>query len=228
MKRDYLYGTEYTLKQNRGMYHFNSDTELLGRFLIVNQDDNVLDIGCSSGALMLYAADGHPSSVCGIDLFEEVTACAKENMIYNHVEAELITGRVQDLKDRKFSLIVCNPPYFSSKNKDLVSANPYKAAARHEEYLNPDELFEAVKRLLSDHGRFCMVHRAERLSSLFDTAQRYGLACTRLKIAYETAGRNAKSAAMEFMKTKDRQLVIEPPAYMDDRDTFALRGGDSK
>lgn len=228
MKRDYLYGTEYTLKQNRNMYHFNSDTELLGRFLIVKNDDSVLDIGCASGALMLYAAYGHPSSICGIDLFEEVTACAEENMVYNHVEAELLTGRVQDLKDRKFSLIVCNPPYFSSKNKNLVSVNPYKAAARHEEYLTPDELFEAVKRLLSENGRFCMVHRAERISSLFITAKNYGFLCTRMKIAYEAEGRTAKSAAMEFMKTTDRLLVIEPPAYMDDRDTFALRGGGSK
>ena len=56
MKRDYLGGTGYTLEQKKEMYHFNSDTELLGRFVQVKKTDSVLDIGCASGALLLYCA----------------------------------------------------------------------------------------------------------------------------------------------------------------------------
>ena len=52
MKRDYLGGTGYTLEQKKEMYHFNSDTELLGKFVQVKKTDSVLDIGCASGALL--------------------------------------------------------------------------------------------------------------------------------------------------------------------------------
>jgi tRNA1(Val) A37 N6-methylase TrmN6 len=224
MKRDYLNGTDYTVEQKKGLYHFNSDTELLGRFVIVKRNDTVLDIGCASGALLLYCAKHHPSSLCGIDLFDEVIESAGENLAYNGVEAELIKSRVQDFKGRKFSLIVCNPPYFNTKETSLINPNPYLAAARHETFLKPDELFASAQRLLADQGRFCIVHRASRIHELFETASAYGMRCTRMKIAYYAHGKTAVSAAMEFRISQERQMVIEPPAYMDDRNTFDERG----
>ena len=42
MKLDYLNGTNYTLYQPEDMYHFNADTELLGRFMDVHRKDSVL------------------------------------------------------------------------------------------------------------------------------------------------------------------------------------------
>lgn len=224
MKRDYLNGTEYTLLQKEGMYHFNSDTELLGRFINVRRDDTVLDIGCASGALMLYAAKHQPQSLTGIDLFEDVVQSAKENCAYNHVEARLICGRVQDLCDCSFSLILCNPPYFETVNEDLVSKNRFLAAARHEKYLTPDELFAAVKRLLTDQGRFMMVHRASRIHEIFEIASKYGMRCVRMKLAYESEGKQAKSAVMEFRFSSRAQMFIEPPAYLNRRETFDERG----
>ena len=224
MKRDYLGGTGYTLEQKKEMYHFNSDTELLGRFVQVKKTDSVLDIGCASGALLLYCAKQKPVSLCGIDLFEEVIDSARENLAYNHVEAELIQSRVQDFKGRRFSLIVCNPPYFNTADSTLINTNKYLAAARHEQYLKPDELFEAAQRLLSDNGRFCLVHRASRIHELFEKASAHGMRCTRLKIAYRTRGKVAVSAAMEFRLSPEREMVIEPPAYMDERETFDERG----
>ena len=149
MKRDYLNGTPYTMIQKEGMYHFSSDTELLGRFLTVRHKDTVLDIGCSSGALLLYAAVHQPASLCGIDLFDEVLDTARTNLEINGVEAELYKTRVQDFSGRQFSLIVCNPPYFNTEDPSLISANPFIAASRHEEYLRPAELFESAARLLN-------------------------------------------------------------------------------
>lgn len=224
MKRDYLNGTPYTLYQKEGMYHFNSDTELLGRFIEVKHSDTVLDIGCAGGALLMYANMHAPASLTGIDLFEEVIEQARENLAFNSVEAELITTRVQDFKGRQFSLILCNPPYFKTVNPELINENPVLAAARHEKYLSTDDLFASAARLMKDGGRFMMVHRASRINDLFETAALYGLRCTRMKIAYETEGRRAKSVAMEFRRTKQAEIRIEPPAYMDQRETFSERG----
>ena len=167
MKRDYLNGTPYTMIQKDGLYHFSSDTELLGRFMTVRRRDTVLDIGCSSGALLLYAARHNPASLCGIDLFDEVLDAARVNLEANGVTAELIKTKVQDFRGRQFSLIVCNPPYFNTGNPSLVSDNPLIAAARHEEYLTIQELFASVSCLLSDSGRFMMVHRTARIPEIF-------------------------------------------------------------
>ena len=114
MKTDYLPGTEFTLVQQDDMYHFNSDTVLLGRFMKAKQKDSVLDIGCASGALLLYASLHHPRQITGIDLFDEVLEQARENLERNHVRAGLVCTRVQDYRPaEQFDVIVCNPPYFA-------------------------------------------------------------------------------------------------------------------
>ena len=224
MKSDYLNGTPYTMIQKKDMYHFSGDTELLGRFLKVNHKDTVLDIGCSSGALLLYAAMHQPRSLTGIDLFEEVIETARENMELNGVEADLSVCRLQDFKGKQFSLLICNPPYFNTASLDLLSDNPVIQAARHEVFLTPDELFENSARLMADQAKLMIVHRASRIPELFEKAEKYGLRCVRMKIAYEAEGKRAKSAAMEFRRAQTAELFIEPPAYLNRRETFDERG----
>ena len=89
MKLDYLKGTNYTLYQPEDMYHFNADTELLGRFMDVHRKDSVLDVGCNNGALLYYAKQKNALKLTGIDLFENVIENAKENFIRNEVNADL-------------------------------------------------------------------------------------------------------------------------------------------
>ena len=81
MKADYLNGTEYTLEQPEEMYHFNSDTELLGRFMRLRRSDRVLDIGCNTGALLLYAAHQKAQDLTGIDLFDSVLRQAEKRNV---------------------------------------------------------------------------------------------------------------------------------------------------
>lgn len=225
MKYDYLNGTDFRMIRSR-YYRFNSDTELLGRFMKVRRKDSVLDIGCSSGALLLYAACRRPAALYGIDLFAEVIEEAAENLKNNHVSAELSVSRVQDFKGGPFDVIVCNPPYFRTGPEELKSRDQYARAARHEEYLTPDELFKSVKRLLKDNGSFCLVHRASRLTELILTAELYGMRPDRMRICYKTTGGDAGAVLLSFRFSKTVQLKTEPPVYLDDRNTFPeINGG---
>ena len=219
MKRDYLYGTQYTILQPEGQYHFSSDTELLGRFMDIRHSDDVLEIGCACGALLLYAASYQPRLLSGIDLFESTVEICRQNLEYNKVSAELYCTDVKDFRSRQYSAIICNPPYFRTKNRDLVSEDPILAAARHEQYLSAGDLFASVRRLLKDNGRFFMVHRASRMNELLNTAWNYGMCCTRVQFAYESLNKNAKSAAMEFRFSSYAEMKVLPPVYLDQMHT---------
>ena len=85
MKTDYLYGTDYRIYEPENMYHFNSDTEFLGRMIEAENGDAVLDIGTCTGALLLYASL-YTDNLTGIDLFEEVCVAARNNMAMNGVK----------------------------------------------------------------------------------------------------------------------------------------------
>ena len=223
MKTDYLYGTPYHLVQDKELYHFNSDTEFLGRMMQANREDFVLDIGTNTGALMLFAAM-HSDHVCGIDLFPEQIERARQNLAMNDIVGETYVSRVQDFVHDPFDVIICNPPYFNTKADHLKNDNMYKRVARHEEYLSPDELFAAVSDLLKEDGSFWLVHRASRRCELVETACGYGLYPALARVSYDHPNGVAKSIVMQFVKHPCTCLEAKP-AYMDDRDTFVFEAG---
>ena len=221
MKTDYLYGTTYKIYQPKDMYHFNSDTEFLGRMIETDKEDTLLDIGTCTGALLLYASL-HTDHLIGIDLFEEVCDVARENLAMNGVEADIVTGRIQDFNHAPFDVIICNPPYFPTKNDALKNDNPYRLAARHEDFLPLHELFESVRRLLKEDGTFYMVHRASRMEEIIALAGHYHLYLSKKRIAYDKPGGIEKSCVLAFT-LHEGEVIGYKPAYMNDRDSFAIK-----
>lgn len=220
MKRDYLHGTNYTIQQPEDMYHFNSDTELLGKYMIVHNKDSVLDIGCNTGALLCYASLSHPTCMVGIDLFPEVIKTAQDNLTYNNIQADLFVSSLQEFEHALFDVIVCNPPYFSTQVEHLKNQNPYIKAARHEEYLTTHDLCQHVSRLLKDNGSFFVVYRPDRMIDLLEEAKQSNLYAKRIKIVYASYHKQAKSILVHFVKNKNVHVCIEAPSFLDDRDSY--------
>jgi release factor glutamine methyltransferase len=81
---------------------------------------DVLDLGTGSGALALALASAHPSAqVLALDSSPEALALAQENAVA-HQLTERVEFRVSDWfaaveQDRRFSLIVSNPPYLAAE-----------------------------------------------------------------------------------------------------------------
>lgn len=226
MKLDYLKGTEYSIKQNEGMYHFNSDTVLLGNFIDIHCKDSVLDIGTNNGALLLYASKA--KQLCGIDLFEDVITLAKENLETNDVQAELHVCKLQDFKHEVFDVIMSNPPYFNTTNDSLKNENEHIKAARHEEYLTLSELVTHVDRLLKDNGTFYLVYRPDRLVEVIEECKKHHLTLSRLQVAYASKDKCAKSICLAFKKNMPSiQLKIDTPAFLDDAKSYVKGGEES-
>ncbi|MBF1118284.1 MAG: hypothetical protein HXL58_05515, partial [Solobacterium sp.] len=99
MKLDYLGGTEFLINQGDEFYRMNSDTELLGRFLRIKHQHRFLEIGCNTGAILLYASLRKPKELVGVDLFSEVFELTRQNLERYRVDAQLHACRIQDYKD---------------------------------------------------------------------------------------------------------------------------------
>ncbi len=212
---DYLYATPYRMKQGPDMYHFSSDTELLGRFLKLNSADRVLDAGTNNGALLCYAAMWNPASMAGIDLFPEVIALAEENLERNGIDAELKAVRLQDYMHEPFDVIICNPPYFTNPNEKLKKENHYLRAARHDDYLKPEELFSNSARLLEDGGRLNLIIPADSCRTFFSTAFENGFSLKRFCPVYTEKGGELRRVLLEFIRNPSASLEVQLPVYLD-------------
>ncbi|MBR2990593.1 MAG: methyltransferase [Solobacterium sp.] len=210
---DILPGTDLRMIQREGFYHFNSDTELLGQFLKVRHRETLLDIGCGSGALLLYASLQKPKAMYGIDVFEEVLESARENLAYNGTEAVLICSRVQDYRERRFDVIVANPPYFRTETEDLKNENIFIRTARHEDALPLEELFASVQALLEDKGRFYLVHRPQRLNEIMQCAQAQRMSVRTLCPVYKKQNGTIRSVLLEIVRGSHTECRITEPVY---------------
>ena len=199
MSFDYLPDTNIYLKQRKDMFRVNTDTHLLGNFMLVKKNESVLDIGTNNGALLLYASR-YTDDLSGVDILKEAIELAAFNMEYNGLNAKLYHMPIQDFNVGIYDVIVCNPPYFHTGKNGNKNENHFLMAARHDHYLTLDELFKAYKRLLKDNGRIYMVHRASYCMIINHYCNQYGFKITRMKIVYDENKDEAVSVLLEIRR----------------------------
>lgn len=112
--------------------------------LIVEPDDQVLDLGCGSGVIGLYAAD---RGACSVDLVDSnlyAIASSRENLsrLNIHNGRALVGDATKPVSDRHYSLIVTNPPFHTGLKVDTGNTIQF--------------ITQASQRLLSK-GRFILV-----------------------------------------------------------------------
>lgn len=210
----WLAGTDFVFQEPPECFHVNSDTYLLGTFLRLKHLDTVLDIGTNTGALLLYASLFQPRELYGVDINETAIHQAQINLNQNHVQAQLFTMPVQQLDIPAVTAIICNPPYFDSRQ--MMKAGDI-GRARSDESLTLTDLFTATKRLLKDHGRLFLVHRPQQLERMIVDAGTVHLHLSRLQVAFDRPDGTAKTVLMEFCKNVSPALNIMEPVYLNQK-----------
>ena len=90
-------------------------------------DTRVLDLCTGSGALAITAAEAGAGEVVAVDVSRRAVLTARLNALLNGVRIEAVGGDLFDaVADRRFDLIVSNPPYVP----DSVDALPSRGARR--------------------------------------------------------------------------------------------------
>lgn len=187
MKRTEILSDGIRIIQDDALYTFTSDAILLSKFASVKKGEAVADFcaGCGVVGFNLYALNADKiSSLTFFELQPELFSLCEENIRLNGKSGEFkaVLGRVQDLPKEfygKFSLIICNPPYMKNgAGEKNLSENI--AACRAEVFLTLEELIKAAASGLKFGGRFCVVHRADRLADLISLMRRYNIEPKRL------------------------------------------------
>ncbi|WP_195852217.1 peptide chain release factor N(5)-glutamine methyltransferase [Aerococcus mictus] len=94
---------------------------------LVKQAD-VLDLGTGSGAIAVTLAKEFPDlNLTAVDISSDALAVAKENAHFHQVTIEWIQGNMLNaVPQRKFDLIISNPPYISENEIDEMGADVLK------------------------------------------------------------------------------------------------------
>ncbi len=103
------------------------ETEELVRLMLKEDLDGkeILDIGTGSGCIAVSLAKNLSNAkVSALDISSDALEVAKENAKSNNVDIEFINADIFEYKsDKKYDIIVSNPPYVTKSEKGLMKQN---------------------------------------------------------------------------------------------------------
>ena len=209
-------------------FRLSTDSVLLADFIHTGGAARGIDLGCGSGILaLLLLWRTETLHMTGLELDAEAAALAAENLERNGLAARsrVLTGDIRRhrelFKPGSFDLAAANPPYYTAGSGG-ISPDPARAAARGEGCCTLEELCAAAAWLLPSGGRFCLVHKPERLSELLCTMTAQGLEPKRLRMVTYRAERAPSLVLVEGRRGGRPGLTVEPPLILADAD-----GGES-
>ena len=201
-------------------HRFGTDAVLLSHFAEPRRGERVCELGTGCGAIALrLCADGLPTAVHGVDIAPEAIELAALSAAAFTAQPRP-TFAVADWNDPRtiapacsFQRVVCNPPYFPP-DSGIVSDDPARRLARHEQ---PDTL-EAVCRaaawLLQSSGSFCLCHRPQRLTAVLSTLSAHRLEPKRLQAVQQHPGSPPWLFLLEARKDGRPGLAWLPPLVL--------------
>ncbi len=102
--------------------HLDEATAILASVMTPRAGDHVLDLGCGAGVLGAFVARTVPESrITLVDADSESIRCAERTMgATGHTAWEVSASDVTSaVADRRFDLVVSNPPFHQGKSTDL-------------------------------------------------------------------------------------------------------------
>lgn len=204
MANNFFRFKQFTVRQEKSVMKVGTDGVLLGAWADVSGAKLILDVGTGSGLIALMFAQRSSAKVDAVEIDEPSFIQAKEN-VSKCPWSERITLYHQSFQsfaksaERKYDLIVSNPPYFI---KSLQPTEAARAAARHADELPQADLVSGVNDLLEPNGRFAAIFPYVEGNIFVARAAASGLYCCKRVNVIGKQGTGTKRLLLEFRKEK--------------------------
>ena len=136
-----------------------TDAVLFAQWVELSSSDSVLDVGTGTGVIPLILAQKGVGSVDAVELdsdsYEEASLNFRISVYSDKLSVVHNDVRVYaDNAEKKYDLIVSNPPYYAS---DVKPIKEKKVMARHVSTLSFKDLLVAAKKMMKEDARFALV-----------------------------------------------------------------------
>ena len=213
--------------QNPEMFSFSIDSMLLASFASVKKNTkNIIDLCSGNAPIPMYLTLRSDAKIYGIEIQKEAYDLALKSIELNKLsQIEMINDNLIDISKRfeheMFDLVTCNPPFFKYNENSNVNKNDFLTVARHEVFVNLDQIVNEAFKLLKNGGCFAMVHRPDRLVDIIQTFRKYHIEPKRLRFVYPRVNKECNHILIEGIKNANEGgLKILNPLYVYDGDSW--------
>ena len=211
--------------QDTEYFKFSLDSVLLANFVTINKrDKKILDLATGNAPIPMLLTYRTNAKIYGVEIQRVIynlgIISVKENNMHNQItlindDAKNLTN---DFESDNFDVITCNPPYFKTTDDNFKNNNKVKSLARHEDFLNLEDVLVISRKLLKNNGRIALVHRTERFVEILNTMQKYNIEPKRVRFIYSKENKNSNLVLIEGIKNGKPGLKLLPPLIIYDAD----------
>lgn len=195
---------------------FGTDALLLARFLQPKPGVPAVDLcsGCGIVSLAWHDA-GHRGRCLALEIDPGAHALCAAAVAENGPDAAHILPVQADLRDyaltgpekNSYAVVACNPPYFTG---GFRSADPRRAAARHDVLCTTADVAACAARLLQSGGKLALCQRPEQMAAVFAALCAAGLEPKRVQLVRAAPDKAPWLFLVEAQKDRRPGLRWEP------------------
>ncbi|WP_195374221.1 MULTISPECIES: methyltransferase [Parabacteroides] len=230
MANPYFRFKKFIIYHDKCAMKVGTDAVLLGAWAETTQCKNILDIGTGTGIIALMLAQRSSAEIDAIDIDKDAYIQATENAIASPFVERIkvihssCTDFVMSNPQKKYDLIVSNPPYFINS---LKCPDNKRTVARHTDTLRLPDLIREVRTLLSPTGRIALVLPHEQLDEVRELASTNHLYIYRQTDVIPVPGAQPKRLLIELSVTEENikkrdTLIIEEARHQYTPEYIAL------
>ena len=201
---------KFSIDDSKAAMKVGTDAVLLGAWAKCENETRILDIGTGSGILALMMAQRNKGiTVDAVEIESDAADIAKQNFqlspwagqinVYNQSISDFVLQTTH-----KYSLIVCNPPFFTNSLKTPGKA---RNLARHNDSLPVTELLEFSSRLLSKEGKAAFILPADAFEYWQQEAEKLKLFPERITNVKSSSAHKPHRVLVEFTPEKHNEII---------------------
>ncbi len=151
---------KFSIDDSAAAMKVGTDSVLLGAWVLCDKESRILDIGAGSGILSLMMAQrNEKTAIDAVEADPDAADLAKLNVKLSPWpdQIHIFSTTIQEFSvkaKQKYSLIICNPPFFTNS---LKAPDKARNLARHNDSLPVDELLDCTSMLLTENGKAAFI-----------------------------------------------------------------------
>jgi tRNA1Val (adenine37-N6)-methyltransferase len=215
---------KFRIAHDRSTHKVGTDGVLLGAWVAIENVNRILDIGTGTGVIALMVAQRTPPEVQidAVEFEKEDAAQATENVLQSPWPGKIKVYHtaIQDFHpDKKYDLMVSNPPYFVNSS---LPPEKKRSQARHTRELSFEDLLYSAHRLLAPSGRLAVILPFEEGLTFLELAKGRHLYCQR-QCAFRSRSHKPIERWLFEFGDRERAFVNEELVLYDDGEAWSAQ-----